>query len=118
MRILHVCLSNFYIDNYGYQENILPKMHKLQGHEVKILASTETFIENSKLGYVDPSSYVTEYGVPITRIPYTNILPHAIAKKIRKYKGVKKTLYSFKPDVLFIHGGQFVSMKEIVSYVK
>ncbi len=118
VKILHICLSNFYIDNYGYQENILPKMHKLQGHEVAILASTETFIGNSKLGYIEPSSYVTEYGVPITRIPYTSLLPHAIAKKIRKYRGVKKTLYSFKPDILFIHGGQFVSMREIVSYVK
>mgnify|MGYP002737534699 CR=1 FL=1 len=118
MKILHVCLSNFYIDNYGYQENILPKMHKLQGHVVAILASTETFIENSKLGYVEPLSYITEYGVPITRIPYTKKLPHGVAKKIRIYKGVKKTLYSFKPDILFIHGGQFVSIMEIVNYVK
>jgi len=117
MKILHVCLSNFYIDNYGYQENILPKMHKLQGHAVAILASTETFIENSKLGYVEPSSYITEYGVPITRIPYSKKLPHGVAKKIRIYNGVKKTLYSFKPDILFIHGGQFVSMMEIVNYV-
>ena len=23
MKILHCCLANFYIDNYGYQENIL-----------------------------------------------------------------------------------------------
>lgn len=118
MRILHCCLSNFYIDNYGYQENILPKMHKLQGHEVAILASTETFVENSKLGYIEPSSYITEYGVPITRIPYSSLVPHAVAKKIRKYKGVKDMLYSFKPDILFIHGGQFVSMIEIVSYAK
>lgn len=118
MKILHVCLSNFYIDNYGYQENILPKMHKFQGHEVAILASTETFIENSKLGYVEPSSYITEYGVPITRIPYSKKLPHGLAKKIRIYKGVNKTLYSFKPDILFIHGGQFASMKQIVNYVK
>src|SRR5690554_899738 len=98
MRILHVCLSNFYIDNYGYQENILPKMHQLQGHEVAILASTETFIENSKLGYVEPSSYITEYGVPITRIPYIKLLPLALAKKVRKYKGVRSFLHSFKPD--------------------
>lgn len=118
MKILHVCLSNFYIDNYGYQENILPKMHKLQGHEVAILASTETFIENSKLGYVEPSSYITEYGVPLTRIPYIKKIPHGVAKKIRVYNGVKKTLYSFKPDILFIHGGQFVSIIEIVNYVK
>ena len=118
MKILHCCLANFYIDNYGYQENILPKMHKLQGHEVAILASTEIYVDSSKLGYVEPSSYTTEYGVSITRIPYTKLLPHAVAKKIRTYRGIKSFLYSFKPDILFIHGGQFASMKEIVSYVK
>ena len=93
-------------------------MHKLQGHEVAILASTEIYVDSSKLGYVEPSSYTTEYGVSITRIPYTKLLPHAVAKKIRTYRGIKSFLYSFKPDILFIHGGQFASMKEIVSYVK
>lgn len=117
MKILHICLANFYIDNYGYQENILPKMHKLQGHEVAILASTETYI-GAELGYVEPSSYVTKDGLPIKRIPYIKWLPHSIAKKLRRYLGVSKALYAFQPDILFIHGPQFISMQEIVSFVK
>ena len=75
MRVLHCCLAAFYIDDFGYQENILPKMHKLQGHKVAILASTENYINKTKKGYVNPSSYFTTEGIPITRIPYSNFIP-------------------------------------------
>lgn len=118
MKILHCCLSNFYIDNYGYQENILPKMHKLQGHDVAILASTEIFVDNAKLGYTKPSSYITNDGIPITRIPYVKWLPHTIAKKLRIYKGIKNNLQAFNPDIIFIHGSQFVGVLEIIDYLK
>ena len=117
MKILHCCLANFYIDGYGYQENILPKMHKIQGHEVSILASTETYIDSKKIGYVGPSSYYTESGIPITRVPYKRILPHFIMRKLRIYSGVTEVLYSFKPDIIFIHGLQFISIIDIVDYV-
>ena len=33
MRILHMCLGSFFVDNYSYQENILPKYHKALGNE-------------------------------------------------------------------------------------
>lgn len=117
MKILHCCLANFYIDGYGYQENILPKMHKIQGHEVSILASTETYIDSKKIGYVGPSSYYTESGIPITRVPYKRILPHFIMRKLRIYSGVTEVLYSFKPDIIFIHDLQFISIIDIVDYV-
>ena len=83
MKIFHGCLASVYIDKYSYQENILPKMHKLQGLEVQIVASTETYINNTTLGYVSPSSYCTPDNIPITRIPYTRFLPHFLARKLR-----------------------------------
>ena len=70
MKIVHCCLSCFYIDNYNYQENALPRQNKLDGHDVSIIASTETFINNTNLGYVQPSQYVNEDGIPVRRIPY------------------------------------------------
>jgi 1,2-diacylglycerol 3-alpha-glucosyltransferase len=111
-------LAAFYIDNYGYQENILPKIHKLQGHEVAILASTETYVDGGVLGYLKPSSYFTKEGIPITRLPYFRWLPHFIAKKLRIYEGISKAVEQFKPDIIFIHDCQFVGIKEIVSYAK
>lgn len=118
MRILHCCLAAFYIDNYGYQENFLPKMHKLQGHDVKILASTETFIDKMNLGYLKPGSYINEYNIPVTRIPYVWWLPHLIAKKLRYYPNVYNQIADFEPDIIFLHDVQFLSIKNIVRYVK
>ena len=118
MRVLHCCLANFYIDNYEYQENVLPRMHKMQGHEVMILASTETFVDNVHMGYIEPSEYINEDGIPVHRIPYVSWLPHRIAIKLRYYKGVYEELERFQPDFIFIHELQFMSIKEVAQYIK
>ena len=118
MKILHCCLAAFYIDNAGYQENILPKMHKLDGHEVTIVASTESYIENRKLGYVEAGSYVNEDSIPVTRLPYVSWLPHFVAKKLRLYVGLERVLNDVSPDVIFLHDCQFLDVYKIVSYCR
>ena len=118
MKILHCCLANFYIDNYSYQENILPKFHKKQGCDVRILASTETYNSNVELNYIEPSSYNTPDDISITRISYINWLPKTLARKLRIYKGVKQYLYTFKPDVIFMHDCQFLSILTFANYAK
>ena len=118
MRILHCCLAAFYIDNYGYQENILPKIHKQQGHEVEILASTETYLNNSKLGYIQPKTYFSFDEIKITRIPYVKYLPHFIVKKLRIYNNISFVLHDFSPDIIFLHDCQFMSILEIINYKK
>ncbi len=118
MRVLHTCLAAFYIDNFGYQENILPKMHKLQGHVVAILASTENYVENAKLGYVKPQVYINNDGIPVTRLPYVGWLPHKIATKLRIYTGVQKFLNEFRPDIIFLHDVQSLANIYIRKYAQ
>lgn len=118
MKIMHICLANFYIDNYTYQENILPRMHKSLGHEVMILASTETFIDGVNLGYLAPSEYSNNDGIPVHRIPYTKFLPQKIVHKLRIYPDVYKELSEYNPDMVFLHDVQFLSMRQIVRYAK
>ncbi len=118
MKILHCCLAAFYIDNFSYQENVLPRLHKKAGHEVMILTSTETYTKEKKLGYVEASSYYTAEGIPVRRIPYTSWLPKFFKRKLRIYKGVKETLDEFKPDLIFMHDGQTYASLEIAAYVK
>ncbi len=91
-------------------------MHKIQGHDVKIVASTETYIKNISLGYKSPGSYLTEEKIPITRLPYVKYLPFFIAKKLRIYKGLSNILDDFKPDIIFIHDCQFLSIRKIALY--
>ena len=118
MRILHLCLSCFYIDGYNYQENVLPRIHKEDGHDVRIIASTETFTDNVSLNYVEPAEYVTEYGVPIKRIPYVKIGPKLATVKIRKYAGLYQEIVAFAPDVIMVHAMSFWSVLDVVRYKK
>ena len=118
MKILHCCLSNFYIDNYNYQENVLPKIHKDDGHEVLIIASTEVFVNNMKYGYTKPSEYFTKEGIRIIRVPYLKYLPHFIMKKVRHYKNVYKLVKEFAPDVILFHGTAGYELLNIAKYIK
>lgn len=118
MKIMHCCLASFYIDNYGYQENLLPKTHKIQGHDVMILASTETYLENRHLGYVEASSYYNEDEIQVVRLPYIKWLPHFLAKKLRIYNGVADEINKFNPDLIFLHDIQFLSITQFVRYMR
>ena len=118
MKILHLCLANFYIDGYNYQENVLPRINKEDGHDVRIIASTETFIDNQNLGYVDPSEYVTEFGVPIKRLPYITVGNHFTTIKLRKYPHLYEEIASFAPDVILSHGIAFWSVLDVIRYKK
>lgn len=115
MKIVHCCLANFYIDNFGYQENMLPKQNKLDGHDVLIVASTETFIDG-KLGYVSPKNYVNEDGIPVIRLPYKKIFTDFISSKIRCYKGVYELLEQEVPDVIMFHDTCAWELLNIVKY--
>lgn len=116
MKIIHCCLSCFYIDNFNYQENVLPRQNKADGHDVSILASTETYINNSQLGYIEPRNYINEYGIPVKRIPYRNIPIGILRRKIRSYPGVYQYLETEKPDVIFFHGIPAWELRTVVKY--
>lgn len=118
MNILHVCLAAFYIDNYAYQENVLPRMHRNMGLNVRILASCETYVDNQVLGYVKPSSYINEDGILVTRLPYKKGIPLFLAKKLRYYDGISEYLNEYKPECIFLHDIQFLDIKKIVDYKK
>ena len=51
MKILHLCLSAFYIEGMSYQENLLPLFHQKMGHEVRIISSLQTFSSDGEYTY-------------------------------------------------------------------
>lgn len=117
MKIIHCCLASFYIDNFSYQENILPKLHKQLGHEVYILASTETY-KNNILDYIQPCEYFNEHNILVNRLSYIKWLPLFITKKIRVYNNLYKIIMNIKPDIIYLHDCQFLSIFEIKKYAK
>lgn len=116
MKILHLCLANFYIDKYSYQENMLTKYHKELGFNVEIIASLVTFNENGESCLLkDASRYNNEHDITVTRLDYKKT---RMSKILRKYKGTYKAICNANPDIIFIHGCQFLDMKDVVKYVK
>ena len=118
MRVVHCCLSNFYIDDYTYQENMLIHKHVEMGCDVLVLASTETYNSELRLDYLNPSEYIGSEGARVIRVPYSSILPFFLMKKIRAYSGVIDILENFKPDVIMFHGPCAWELLVVTKYVK
>jgi 1,2-diacylglycerol 3-alpha-glucosyltransferase len=104
MKIAHLCLSNFYIDGYSYQENELVAQNVADGHTVTVVASTETFGKNQCLTYCKPGSYLGSDGAIVIRVPYSSFLPKVVMKKLRMHRNIYKLLMDLKPDVILFHG--------------
>ena len=117
MKVVHVCLSSFYPDNYSYQENLLPKFHKELGYDVEVIASTQSFDAHGKVCYLpNVGTYQNEYDIKVTRLPYKS--ENKVWKKLKRYQGTYAVLEKAAPDILFIHGGQFLDIDQIVKYLK
>lgn len=104
MRIVHVCMSCFYVDGYAYQENELVRQHVQDGHEVTVIASTENFGADRRLTYVEPSTYLGRDGARVVRLPYRRWLPHQVMRKLRLHPGVLDLLHHLRPEVILFHG--------------
>lgn len=114
MKIVHLCLSCFYIDNYSYQENILPKYHVKMGYDVSVIASSFSFDEYGRgCNLSVPSERMDSCGYKVIRIEYKK--PIKLYKILRRYLNLYNTLVSEKPDIIFSHG---ISMSEIDTLVK
>lgn len=118
MRVLHLCLSNWFIDGVGYQENELVRQHVADGHDVLVIASTETHDANGKIAYTDPAEYIGVEGVQIIRIPYRKFLPEIIMRKLRMHIGLRKLLHDFQPNVILFHGTCGWELLTVSDYIK
>lgn len=118
MKILHMCLSNFYIDDAGYQENYLVRQHVRDGHEVLVIASTETFNGRGGYSYTDAKTYIGSDGARVIRIPYSSWLPRRLAKKLRIHPGVYDLVADFQPEAILFHGSSGNEVVSVARYVR
>ena len=117
MKVVHICLASFFPDNYSYQENLLPKFHKELGYDVEVIASTQSFDEHGKVCYLsNTGTYRNEYNIKVTRLSYKT--DNKIWRKLKRYNGCYEAIEKSNPDILFIHGGQFLDIDQVVKYVK
>ena len=116
MRIAHICLANFYIEGWGYQENILTKHHARAGHDVLVLTSEYMFQVLRVSEAEQKRDYINPYGVRVKVLNYSN--RYGWYSRFRDYENVYEELEAFTPDVVFVHGGQFVALKDVIAYCK
>lgn len=117
MKILHICLGNFFNDGYSYQENLLAKYHKKLGLEVYVIAGLDIFDKNGKITYLKSGrEYIGDYGIPVKRLNLKN--QSRLSKRLRNYSGLKSSLEKIKPDIIFLHNCQFISIIDLIKYLK
>lgn len=118
MKILHLCLASFYIDNYSYQENMLPKYHVLMGHEVTVIASLQSFDKNGSICFLETESeYVSENNHKVIRLDYLQWMK-PINRFLRRYNNLFENIKKENPEIIFIHGCQFWDISIVVKYLK
>lgn len=118
MRIAHLCLSNWFVDGVGYQENELVRQHVSDGHEVLVIASTETHSADGRLAYTKPGEYVGTEGARVLRLPYAGFLPATLMRKLRVHKGVHDALSTFRPNIILFHGACGWELRTVARYAQ
>ena len=116
MKILHVCLATNYTEGYGYQENILPYFHKKDGHDVVIFASNMMFDKNFQFTKRPAGEYFNAQNLKVKILEKT---PHTKLWFLKPdFRGLYDCIEKEFPDIIFVHGPQFVSLKDIKKYKK
>lgn len=113
MKIVHICLACFYVENMGYQENILPRLHAQMGHDVTVLTSDYQFNEKGERETKQQRAYTTADGVAVRVLDRKD---KGFGARFGAFPELAKKLEQIQPDILFVHGGQFLSLREVTNY--
>lgn len=119
MKIVHCCFgSETYIDDWGYQQNLLPEYHTKLGHQVTVISSSDVFTKRADQNKIkeikSKGTYYNKNLLKIRRIPSR----FRKFKYLHKAKGLYDTLKKEKPDIIFFHGIVNLSVLSCYRYVK
>lgn len=114
MKILHVAPNAPYNDNWGYQDNLLPRYQKKMGHEVSIIVPT-LMHQNGTIVQTAESRYYLDDGVEVIRKNYNNYLIPDITELLTKMK-IYDVLVEKKPDFIFFHGLISSTIFDVIEY--
>ncbi|SMP66243.1 Glycosyltransferase involved in cell wall bisynthesis [Sphaerochaeta associata] len=112
MKIVIVCFT--YSPSFSYMENQLAKAFQVLGHNVSLIASTESYVQD-KIERFSPGDYVYD-NLAVKRISFAwkgNYLAH----KLWKMKGLSQALEDFQPDIIYHMNICGLEIKNSVIYV-
>lgn len=115
MKIVHIGLAAHYTESMNYQDEILPKINLMDGHDVTYISDVYEF-SDGKLCKCKECDIVLDNGLRLIRIDYDYVLSEGLSKKIIKVKKLSEILNDIKPDTILYHGIGGYSLKYIVEY--
>ena len=116
MTIVHLVLDGPVTDGLNYQDNLLTKYQKRDGHDVTIITSQWVWATDGKLKRLKKREYYNDDGVKMIRLPIIGY--QKLSRKMKRFRGVYKAIAESTPDVLFIHGLSFLDIYTVVRYLK
>lgn len=117
MKIVHIELAGSFTEGMTYQGNQLSYQNIIDGHSVLFISNAHKY-ENGKLVSTDYEDYILDYGMRLIRMPYVRIFGNKLTQKIRCVNGLYEILEEFKPDIIFSHSLSYLSVIDVLKYVK
>jgi len=103
MKIVHLCISQSYFDNWGYQENLIPEYQADLGNKVSVISTNKFYpnwLNNDELDTILSKGKEYNIGkVKIIRIKVLRLFHTHIVFTYNLYKKLKDE----SPDIIFYH---------------
>lgn len=118
MRVLHVCICGPFTDGFSYQENELVEHHVALGHDVTVIAATDTFGPDSQIVHTEAGTTRLNCGAALIRLPYAGGMWGWLATKIRAHRGLLRCVTNLQPDRILFHGLNTWDLSTVAAYVR
>ena len=116
MKIVHLCLAGPMTDGWAYQENLITKYHARSGLEVTAISSQWVYGTKGQLEKTPRSEYYNSDGVKMIRLSLRG--KDDYSRKLKRFQGLYETLCAEDPDLLFVHGCQFLDVDQVVRFLR
>lgn len=118
MKIVHIC-DFLYRNGWGYQENHLSYYHKKLGHDVTIISVSLSLDQKTKqVVFCEPGEYIDQNGIKVIQRGFKFNIQSTILCKLGLYKDLYHLLAAEKPDVIFRHNCEGMSLNDVLTYKK
>lgn len=119
MRIVHLCFAAPYNDGWTYQENLLPLYHRRAGHDVTVLAMPfEMESQTGSFGAYHPERYTDANGIHVIRERLRFDWLRSTRSRFGMYRDIEVDLLEVEPEVVFVHGLQFMDLHAVARYCR
>lgn len=118
MKIVHICISDPYIDGWGYQANLLPKYLQQLGAENIVVASENTFSSYLKPEIVAAIKVKGTHYVGDNDTEIYRITTGKVSESFIYTKGLMRILEYIKPDAIFHHNFNCTSLPISARYAR